>query len=118
MQRNKWTHKKEKRKKKSNTVCWKFQSQRYSVYVLSTKCGGYNPKGFIVYSFYKLKKNNHNKNNKNYHQRNFYLYNLHNFNFLLNTKKNYLKLYFLKKNSKICKFKFTNRVLWQIIKSY
>ena len=39
--------------------CW---SPRYRVSVLSTKCGGCLPKGLIVASSYKIKKNKNNIN--------------------------------------------------------
>ena len=47
-QANSW-HKKEKKSKKQQHYCqcW---SQRYWVSVLSTRCGGCYPKGFIVAS--------------------------------------------------------------------
>ena len=55
MKTSRWTQ--EQKKIFKNQHCCQCWSPRYRVSVLSTKCGGYHPKGLIVASSYKIKKN-------------------------------------------------------------
>ena len=91
--------------------CW---SPRYRVSVLSTKCGGCHPKGLIVASSYKIKKNHININ----------------FNvpvpillFMRQEKKNQLNFYFiplvpLTKNLENIKFSFVCRTNLEGLMAY
>ena len=81
MKTNSWTQKQRKIFKKTNTVCYQCWSPRYIVSVLSTKCGGCHPKRLIVASLYKIKIIMITT-----------LLFTRQFSFLLDKKKNYMKL--------------------------